>query len=121
MQLRTAFLAADKDHGGALDLDEFTLAFGKVLGKGLNKKQLNQLFMRIDADSNGDVDWNEFMNYMLIENNTLSSMKKTFNEYVKSDLDDLSPLFTKQGHAKNITCMITLKPEDLSDISLKRE
>ena len=55
MQLRTAFLAADKDHGGALDLDEFTTAFGKVLGKGLNKKQLNQLFMRIDADSNGDV------------------------------------------------------------------
>ena len=38
MQLRTAFLAADKDHGGALDLDEFTTAFGKVLGKGLNKK-----------------------------------------------------------------------------------
>ena len=55
MQLRTAFLAADKDHGGALDLEEFTLAFGKVLGQGLNKKQLNQLFMRIDADSNGDV------------------------------------------------------------------
>lgn len=55
MQLRTAFLAADKDHGGALDLKEFTLAFGKVLGQGLNKKQLNQLFMRIDADSNGDV------------------------------------------------------------------
>ena len=55
MQLRTAFLAADKDHGGALDPEEFTTAFGKVLGKGLNKKQLNQLFMRIDADSNGDV------------------------------------------------------------------
>ena len=41
MQLRTAFLAADKDHGGALDPEEFTAAFGKVLGKGLNKKQLN--------------------------------------------------------------------------------
>ena len=38
------------------------------------------------------VDWNEFMNYMLIENNTLTSMKKTYNEYVKSDVDDLSPL-----------------------------
>ena len=38
-----------------MDPEEFTAAFGKVLGKGLNKKQLNQLFMRIDADSNGDV------------------------------------------------------------------
>ena len=67
------------------------------------------------------VDWNEFMNYMLIENNTLTSMKKTYNEYVKSDLDDLSPLQTDCCHAKNITCMIVLKPEDLSDINSKRE
>ena len=67
------------------------------------------------------LDWNEFMNYMLIENNTLSSMKKTNNEYVKSDKDDVSPIYTDQVHAKNITCMIVLKPEDLSDISAKRE
>ena len=40
------------------------------------------------------LDWNEFMNYMLIENNTLSSMKKTNNEYVKSDKDDVSPIYT---------------------------
>ena len=67
------------------------------------------------------LDWNEFMNYMLIENNTLSSMKKTNNEYVKSDKDDVSPIYTDQVHLKNITCMIVLKPEDLSDISAKRE
>ena len=107
MQLRTAFLTADDSGDGELDLNEFIRAFGKVLGKGLNYKQLNQLFMRIDADSGGsvgkylssftivallknlsfknelcwyicafsDIDWNEFMNYMLIENTTLSSMK----------------------------------------------
>ena len=37
--------------------------------------------MRIDADSGGSVDWNEFMNYMLIENTTLSSMKAELFEY----------------------------------------
>ena len=65
------------------------------------------------------------MNYMLIENNTLSSMKKTFNEYVKSDVDDVSPLFTKQGHAKNITCMmyiiekvLTASPPEFPHFSL---
>ena len=31
------------------------------------------------------------MNYMLIENNTLSHMKKELFEYVKSDIDDYSP------------------------------
>ena len=29
--------------------------------------------MKIDADSNGSVEWPEFMNYMLLENQTLSS------------------------------------------------
>ena len=32
--------------------------------------------MRIDADSNGSVEWQEFMNYMLLENKTLSNMKQ---------------------------------------------
>ena len=55
MQLRTAFLTADDSGDGELDLNEFIRAFGRVLGKGLNYKQLNQLFMRIDADSGGSV------------------------------------------------------------------
>jgi len=81
MQLRTAFLTADDSGDGELSLNEFISAFGKVLGKGLNYKQLNQLFMRIDADAGGKVDWNEFMNYMLIENTTLASMKQEHFEY----------------------------------------
>jgi len=81
MQLRTAFISADDSGDGELSLNEFITAFGKVLGKGLKYKQLNQLFMRIDADSGGSVDWNEFMNYMLIENTTLSSMKQEHFTY----------------------------------------
>ena len=30
--------------------------------------------MKIDADSSGDVDWIEFMNYMLLENQNMSNM-----------------------------------------------
>lgn len=70
--------------------------------------------MRIDADSGGDIDWPEFMNYMLIENNTLSSMKKEHFEYVRSEEEDYSPSETTKGHIKNITCMITIKPDDLA-------
>lgn len=55
MELRELFEAADTDKGGALEIDEFTEAFGGVLGKGMNEKQLKQLFMKIDADSNGSV------------------------------------------------------------------
>jgi len=55
MELRELFEAADTDKGGALEIEEFTEAFGGVLGKGMNEKQLKQLFMKIDADSNGSV------------------------------------------------------------------
>ena len=55
MELRELFEAADTDKGGALEIDEFTEAFVGVLGKGMNEKQLKQLFMKIDADSNGSV------------------------------------------------------------------
>lgn len=91
-------------------MKEFIAAFGKVLGKGLNYKQLNQLFMRIDADSGGTVDWNEFMNYMLIENTTLSSMKQEHSRYEKIEKKDPSPHDFQHAHSKNITCMIIIKP-----------
>lgn len=55
MELRELFEAADTDKGGALEIDEFIEAFGGVLGKDMNQKQLKQLFMKIDADSNGSV------------------------------------------------------------------
>jgi hypothetical protein len=56
------------------------------------------------------------MNYMLIENNTLSSMKKEHFEYIKSDKQDEPPGNRLLGHEKNITCMITITPEDQMDM-----
>jgi Ca2+-binding EF-hand superfamily protein len=54
----------------------------------MTDKEFNQLFMKIDADSNGSVEWNEFMNYMLLENQTLSNMKTEHFEYIKSKKPD---------------------------------
>jgi len=42
--------------------------FKDVLGKDMSDKEFRQLFMKIAADSNGSVEWNEFMNYMLLVN-----------------------------------------------------
>ena len=69
--------------------------------------------MRIDADSGGTVDWNEFMNYMLIENTTLSSMKQEHFSYLKKDGIEPSPHDSEHAHQDNITCMIIIRPEDL--------
>ena len=112
MELREAFDIADTDSGGALELDEFIEAFGDIIGKNMNQKQLNQLFMKIDADSNGSVEWHEFMNYMLLENQTLSSMKQEHFEYVKSNKLDPPPHKLKQCHSDMITSTLIIYPED---------
>ena len=88
IELREKFDRADQDHGGALELDEFVDAFGEVLGVGLSRKQLVQLFMRIDANSDGSIDWEEFMNYILLENESLSSMRAEHCEYVNPKIPD---------------------------------
>ena len=111
MELREAFDLADSDGGGALELDEFVQYFGDIIGKDLSKKQLLQLFMKIDADSNGSVEWPEFMNYMLLENQTLSSMKREHFEYVKSNQPDPAPTKVKLCHADMITAIIILLPD----------
>ena len=78
----------------------------------MNDKQLRQLFMRIDADSNGSVEWNEFMNYMLLENQTLSSMKQEHFEYVKSNKPDPAPHKEKLCHSDMITDIIVIPYDD---------
>jgi hypothetical protein len=44
--------------------------------------------MKIDADAGGSVEWDEFMNYMLLENQTLNQMKHELFEYVNPQIPD---------------------------------
>jgi hypothetical protein len=81
----------------------------------MTDKEFNQLFMKIDADSNGSVEWNEFMNYMLLENQTLSNMKTEHFEYIKSKKPDPPPSHGKYCHVKNITSILVLYPEQISE------
>jgi hypothetical protein len=68
--------------------------------------------MKIDADSNGTVEWPEFMNYMLLENQTLSSMKREHFEYVKVSKQDPAPSKKNLCHENMITSILILIPED---------
>lgn len=119
MELREAYEKADADGGGSLNEEEFIDAFKEIIGKGMNDKQLRQLFMRIDADSNSTVEWHEFMNYMLLENQTLSSMKQEHSEYVKSVKPDPAPHMSKLCHEDMITDIIIIPPE-VSDEELEQ-
>lgn len=50
------------------------------------------------------------MNYMLIENTTLNSMKQELFDYVKMDYKEPSPHESEYAHSGNITCMIIIRP-----------
>ena len=62
-KLRVAFECADEDGSGELDQTEFVDAFLPVLG--VNESEVHLLFMRIDANSDGAVSWDEFLAYVL--------------------------------------------------------
>ncbi len=48
---------ADEDGSGELDIDEFCTKLGPHLGVNLKRQQVAQLFLKIDADAGGTVDW----------------------------------------------------------------
>lgn len=48
---------ADDDGSGELDINEFCEKLGPHLGGNLSVDQIKQLFMKIDADAGGTVDW----------------------------------------------------------------
>ena len=50
------------------------VALLRVSGKNLSHEQLTHLFMKIDANSDGTVDWDEFTNFMLLENQAATDM-----------------------------------------------
>ena len=69
-RLEHLFAAADEDGGGDLDEDEFLEGFQDILGASMSPHALRQLFMRVDANSDGSVDWEEFSNYVLLSETT---------------------------------------------------
>ncbi|RMX44515.1 hypothetical protein pdam_00006041, partial [Pocillopora damicornis] len=68
--LQKIFEEADEDGGGGLDMDEFRQAMIKTMtgrGEVPDDNQLAITFMKVDANCDGTVDWEEFCSYMLLE------------------------------------------------------
>ena len=111
MQLKEAFDRADTDHGGSLDIEEFLEAFGDVLGKNLTHEQLTHLFMKIDANSDGSVDWDEFTNFMLLENQAAADMSdRSYSERLTEDDPNGADPNPKHTHHKDMVDRILHLP-----------
>lgn len=91
LQLKLSFDKADKDHGGGLDVREFVEAFGESVpgaSEGDKKKSVEKLFMKIDANSDGSITWDEFSTYMMLENQGSARLRETelSLEFVRMDM-----------------------------------
>ena len=58
--IKSVFLAMDKDGSGDLDHEEFAVAMNR-LGLGLTPDQINQCINVLDVDGDGEVSYDEFM------------------------------------------------------------
>ena len=87
---------------GELDEQGFVDAFGSILGDNLSDQQLTHLFMKIDANSDGSVDWDEFTNYMFLDNqdteNTTAVKDDEPSTQYKSSLIDFFELSNQMRH-----------------------
>ena len=70
----TGFYEADEDGNGALDVQEFVHAFSGHFPH-LGDLELQHLFMKIDANADGNVDWSEFLTYMATEGENAIKMR----------------------------------------------
>ncbi|KAI9331220.1 hypothetical protein BDR26DRAFT_824578 [Obelidium mucronatum] len=66
-----------QEHGSkAMTIDDFKSSFGQVLGEGLSEEQMGLLFMKIDANTDNAVDWEEFSTFMLLRAERQSKMQE---------------------------------------------
>ena len=61
------FADADEDGGGGLDMEEFRNAMRPQMHGHVTDDELDRIFMKVDTNCDGTVDWDEYLTYMLLE------------------------------------------------------
>ncbi|KAJ1510084.1 WD repeat-containing protein 49, partial [Coelomomyces lativittatus] len=76
-QLMMIFKSHKNEEGEeGFDIQTFREVFGNVLGGNLNFDQMTQLFMKIDANSDGTVSWDEFSSFVVMVGNLHQDQSK---------------------------------------------
>ena len=92
-----------KDHPGQeLDEEEFIKAFGNVMGEDLRPEDLRLWFMRVDANANGSVDWDEFSSHLLYQHHGTIDNPRS-REYVQGTLQ--AEARVNRHHKQPVCCV----------------
>ncbi|KAJ3325129.1 WD repeat-containing protein 49 [Boothiomyces sp. JEL0866] len=71
---------SDENGEDGFDIDKFREVFGKILGGNLTHDQMTMLFMKIDANSDGSLSWDEFSTYMMTANSEEEEQQTVIDE-----------------------------------------
>lgn len=66
-RLHEIFQSSEEDGEPGLSISEFKRAMRKTVGHNLTDDQIEVLFMKVDANCDGVVDWEEYVTYNLLE------------------------------------------------------
>mmetsp|Transcript_1517 Transcript_1517/g.3677 ORF Transcript_1517/g.3677 Transcript_1517/m.3677 type:complete len:1120 (-) Transcript_1517:241-3600(-) len=104
MRIKETFEKAVKGKAGRLNQDEFAAAFKGTLQTedGSDELALKKLFMRIDANSDETIDWDEFSNFMLMESQGGASIKEV-EMSINFEQPEEAPVRDEEAHKGIIT------------------
>jgi WD40 repeat protein len=97
-RIEELFYEADEDGNGKLDIDEFVNTLSPVFGDpGIEK--LTLMFRRMDANLDGEVDWDEFSTFMLLQSSSGEKEESDGNRYGIENVTDGS---SAAGHGNHV-------------------
>ncbi|XP_071107369.1 WD repeat-containing protein on Y chromosome-like [Haliotis cracherodii] len=79
-RLQMIFAKASLAGLGGLSLDEFKVAIRRTLHHDINDFDLEMMFMKMDANCDGRIDWEEYLTYNLLEYKEKNQMMQMLRE-----------------------------------------
>eukprot|EP00163_Fabomonas_tropica_P012293 TRINITY_DN23550_c0_g1_i1.p1 TRINITY_DN23550_c0_g1~~TRINITY_DN23550_c0_g1_i1.p1 ORF type:complete len:1206 (+),score=227.35 TRINITY_DN23550_c0_g1_i1:301-3918(+) len=120
-EIKKMFDSATGEDEDGLDQDKFVENFRDILGSNMTDRELTFLFMKIDANSDGTVDWDEFSNFMLLENEGAAALGdgKAFRKFAEQDIGGNQP--TTFHHHRELISRICCAPKLNGYITASRD
>ena len=102
-ELEQLFRIFDEDDSGGLDMEEFRNVMRQVNGEELSDNDCDTLFMKVDTNCDGTVDWDELLSYILLEYQERDAMKEIMLEkLIPSKMWILPNIFKHQAFGELI-------------------
>eukprot|EP00928_Gymnodinium_smaydae_P084605 TRINITY_DN67884_c0_g1_i1.p1 TRINITY_DN67884_c0_g1~~TRINITY_DN67884_c0_g1_i1.p1 ORF type:complete len:138 (-),score=27.87 TRINITY_DN67884_c0_g1_i1:249-662(-) len=111
--IQNMFLTYDKDGSGTFSVKEFERILGAI---GMDPYYCRQIFKEVDADRNGEVNYDEFVDWLFGSDDAARRMKRLQTDI----LDKKSQPTVKASPLENLKKRFPLRSEQELETALKK-